>query len=369
VRVRGRDLLFAAEPAGRSTLVLLRPDRRDWTPLWTALAVAAGIGALLAAIVALVLARTVVRPVRRVAEASRRLALGERQDPLPVEGPAETRALARSFNHLAEELERARQAERSFLMSVSHELKTPLTAIRGHAEALGEGVIEPEVAGPVIVRESGRLERLVQDLLDLARLSVRRFSARREVVDLSALTEEATERYEAQARDFSVALERRAAPDARALADPGRVLQMISNLIENALRCTPAGGRVLVEAAGSEIVVSDSGPGLAPEEVPRAFERFFLHDRHGGDRRVGTGLGLAVVKELADAMGAAVSVESAPGQGVRFTVSLPPVGAVAREVEHGVDPPGGEASFLGRRTGMPPEPAAPSRAHDARPSE
>jgi two-component system, OmpR family, sensor kinase len=273
--------------------------------------------------VALVLARTVVRPVRRVAEASRRLATGEQPGALPVEGPAETRALARSFNDLAEELERARQAERAFLMSVSHELRTPLTAIKGHAEALGEGVLGPEVAGPVIVKESGRLQRLVQDLLDLARLSVRRFSVRREDVDLAAVGEEAVRRYEVQARDFGVTLSARAGPVARASADSGRVLQVVSNLVENALRCTPAGGRVTVVAEGSAIGVEDTGPGLAPDERERAFERFFLHDRHGRDRQVGTGLGLAVVKELTEAMGGAVQVESRAGAGARFTVTLP----------------------------------------------
>ncbi len=324
VRVRGRDLLFAAQPTGRSTLVLLRPDHLDWSPIWTAVLVAAAVGVALAALVALVLSRTVVRPVRRVAEASRRLASGERPGPLPVEGPAETRALAASFNHLTDELERARQAERAFLMSVSHELKTPLTAIQGHAEALGEGVVGPETAAPVIAREARRLDRLVRDLLDLARLSVRRFSTRSEDVDLGALAEEAAGRYEAQARAFDVALDARAAPGARASADGERLLQVVSNLIENALRCTPAGGRVTVSAAGAEVRVEDTGPGLAPDEQARAFERFFLHDRAGPGRPVGTGLGLALVRELTEAMGGTVRVVSEPGRGARFIVSLPP---------------------------------------------
>jgi two-component system sensor histidine kinase BaeS len=332
VQVRGQDLLFAAQPAGSSTLVLLRPEHLDWSPLWTALIVAAAVGIGLAALLALVLARTVVGPVRRVADASRRLASGERPGALPVEGPAETRALARSFNALTEELDRAREAERAFLMSVSHELRTPLTAIRGHAEALGEGVLGPEVAGPVIVREAGRLQRLVQDLLDLARLSVRRFSVRREDVDLAAVADEAVRRYEVQARDFGVALSAQATPGAGASADAGRVLQVVSNLIENALRCAPEGGRVTVVAEGAAIGVADTGPGLAPEELERAFERFFLHDRHRSDRRVGTGLGLAVVQELTEAMGGAVEVESRPGVGTRFTVTLPvPRGGPRRE--------------------------------------
>ena len=124
---------------------------------------------------ALLLSRAVARPITQVAEASRRLAEGESPDPLPVEGSTELRQLSTAFNELSEELHRAQDAEREFLLTVSHELKTPLTAIRGHAEALADGVISAERAGEVIEREAQRLERLIRDLLDLARLRRRSF--------------------------------------------------------------------------------------------------------------------------------------------------------------------------------------------------
>ncbi|HXF56089.1 MAG TPA: ATP-binding protein, partial [Actinomycetota bacterium] len=122
---------------------------------------------------------------------------------------------------------------------------------------------------------------------------------------------------------FGVDLRAETAEPAPALADPDRVLQVVSNLVENAVRCTPRGGTVTVRARPGEVAVADTGPGLEPEELPRAFERFFLYARYGRDRPVGSGLGLAVVKELTEAMGGAVGVESAPCRGSTFTVRLP----------------------------------------------
>src|SRR5207342_2944994 len=160
--------------------------------------------------------RAVARPIARVSAASRALAAGERPEPLRASGPREVAALATSFDHLSAELERTQQAEQAFLLSVSHELKTPLTAIRGHAEALQDGVLEPAGAGTVIEREARRLERLVGDLLDLARLRRRSFSIRSEQVDLGEVAVAAFERHEAAARAFGVGLHAMAEPDALA---------------------------------------------------------------------------------------------------------------------------------------------------------
>ena len=168
--------------------------------------------------------------------------------PLAPEGPSEVVALAEAFNYMSEELEQARDAERTFLLSVSHELKTPLTAITGHAEALGDGVVPPERVAEVILRESKRLERLVRDLLDLARLDAHVFGIHPQRVDLAELADEAVVRFEPQARAFGVELTANARRPAPAVADPDRVLQVLSNLIENALRITPEGGAVTVQA-------------------------------------------------------------------------------------------------------------------------
>jgi two-component system sensor histidine kinase BaeS len=227
-----------------------------------------------------------------------------------------------AFNDLAEQLARAREAERSFLLSVSHELKTPLTAIRGYAEALQDGAIEPEDVAATVVAEAARLERLVGDLLDLARMNRTDFGVHPSDIDLAEVAEDAVRRYEQQADVFGVSLVAVADGPSPAIADADRVLQVISNLVENALRLTPRGGEVRVIAAPGVLRVEDTGPGLEPEDRERAFERFYLHERYGRERPVGTGLGLAIVKELVEAMGGSVEVASEPGRLTSFTVRL-----------------------------------------------
>ena len=189
---------------------------------------------------------------------------------MPVEGPRELALLAESFNEVAVQLAKAREAEQAFLLSVSHELKTPLTAIRGYAEGLEDGALPAEEAAATIVAESKRLERLVGDLLDLARMRRAEFSVRREPVDLTAIAHEAFRRYETQARDFGVVLEVSGSATAPALADADRTLQVVSNLVENALRLTGAGGTV-------RIVAPRRDPGRG-------------HGSRARPRRAGTGL-------------------------------------------------------------------------------
>jgi signal transduction histidine kinase len=221
---------------------------------------------------------------------------------------------------MVEQLDASRDAERAFLLSVSHELKTPLTAIRGYAEGLGEGAFEAGEAARVIATESGRLERLVRDLLDLARMNRAEFSVRSETVDLAEIAREAARRHEPTARELGVEL-RAVAGEAWVTGDADRTLQIASNLVENALRETPAGGTVSVEADGARLVVSDTGPGIPEQDLPHAFERFYLYDKIGRDRLIGSGLGLAIVRQLTTAMGGTVGVESSAA-GTIFTVTL-----------------------------------------------
>jgi signal transduction histidine kinase len=316
---------YAARPVAQKALVLLRPKSLDAgtsQPFLQGLIVAGVFGILLAAGAAVLLARALARPLRQLADASQSLAEGEHR-PVPVDGPAEIASLAASFNEMAAKLERARAAERSFLLSVTHELRTPLTAIRGYAEALAEGVVDPNEAGETIAAEAGRLERLVQDVLELARLNRIEFDVEREPIDLVAVARDTIRRYEPQARSFGVELVLDVNGGAPAVGDAERSLQIVSNLVENALRVTPPGGRVSVSAHPGLIAVEDTGPGLAADEVPRAFDRFFLWSRYGDSRRVGTGLGLAIVKQLTEQMGGSVAVESDPGRTTRFEVRLP----------------------------------------------
>lgn len=324
VTVNGRDYLYATAASGSDVVILLRTAssvRAERKPFWIAFVAAGILGLMLAVVGAAVLARSISRPVLRVARASRRLAGGHDPEPVPVIGPSEVRDLAESFNTMAEDLTRARTAERSFLLSVGHELKTPLTAIRGYSEALDEGVLTPERAVKVIRTEAARLERLIDDLIALARLDQKRFDIHPDTVDLVEIARESATRHAARARELGVQLNVENGRPSLATADPDRLLQAVGNLVENALRCTPTGGTVTLATAPGELVVRDTGPGLAADELPHAFDRFFLYRRYDGNRPVGTGLGLAIVRELALAMGGDVRVASSPA-GTEFTIAL-----------------------------------------------
>ena len=260
---------------------------------------------MLAALVAFLLARRIARPVRRVAAASRSLARGEHPDPVPVEGAAELATLATAFNDLASQLARAREAERNFLLSVSHELKTPLTAIRGYAEAVQDGAIEPREAAATVAPEAARLERLVHDLLDLARMNRTDFSVHPSEIDLAEVAEDAVRRYQPQADAFGVAPE-------RGLRRPGAC--------DRRRRPRAAGGleprreRAAADAAGRRGSRRRPGPGVAPRRGHRARARGRRPRRArssastctsatGASGRSAPGLGLAIVKELTEAMG------------------------------------------------------------------
>ena len=334
VTLNGKAYFFAARHVigAKKPFILLRAKdvtTARGTPYVYSLLLAALVGGALAALVAFLLARRIARPVHRVAQASRSLARGEHPEPVPVEGADELVTLATAFNDLASQLAKAQAAERSFLLSVSHELKTPLTAIRGYAEAVQDGAIEPREAAATVAAEAARLERLVHDLLDLARMNRTDFSVHQSEIDLAEVADDAVRRYQPQADAFGVGLSAVSDGSAPAIGDADRVLQVVSNLVENALRLTPQGGEVRVVTAPGLLRVEDTGPGLEDGDRERAFERFYLHERYGRERSVGTGLGLALVKELTEAMGGTVSVDSEPGRLTTFTIRL---GTAARIV-------------------------------------
>jgi two-component system sensor histidine kinase BaeS len=321
----GAHQLYSYRTLPHLGLLLLRPaslQSAAWRPFLGDLLLAALAGVLLAAVLSFVVARSISRPIRRVAAATRALAADESHDPLPTSGTTELASLAQAFNQMTEQLAASRQAERDFLLSVSHELKTPLTAIRGYSEGLADGAFDPEEAARVISLEASRLERLVRDLLDLARMNRREFSVQHEPVDLGEVAREAVRRQAAAARDFGVTLTAEG-DETWVDGDADRVLQVASNLVENALRETPANGAVTVRAEPGRLLVTDTGPGIKAEDVPHAFERFYLYDKADKDRPLGSGLGLAIVKQLATAMGGDVSVQSSPN-GTTFEVKLRP---------------------------------------------
>ena len=317
---RGPELLRPPPPPPPPPVDVLGGDFRRYL---AALLIAGGAGALLAAAVAALLARRMTLPLRELGAAAGELAEGRRPEPVSGGGVEELDDLAESFNRMADQLALARDAERGVLLSVSHDLRTPLTSIRGYAEGIEDGTVEPREAAVVVGREAGRLERLVGDLLSLARLRQGVLEVRREPVDLAAIAREAEERLRPRAADAGVAVRVEPGDPAPATADHGRTLQIVSNLLENAIRVSPAGGTVTLRAAPGEVRVADQGPGIPEGELPRAFERFHLRAVAGRGSADGAGLGLAIVRELSEAMGGAVEVENLPSQGACFTIRLP----------------------------------------------
>jgi two-component system phosphate regulon sensor histidine kinase PhoR len=233
------------------------------------------------------------------------------------------------------EIRRFEAMRRDFVANVSHELRTPITAIQGYAETLlgeGRGAGAPGAAMDrqfleIIHRHARRLGRLVEDLLRLSALEARREPAPREPVPLGPLVEHvvATVRARPEAAELAIAVE--VAPDAVALGDPAGLEEAIENLVDNAVKYGRPGGAVRIQGERAEgralLRVIDDGPGIAPEHLPRIFERFYRVDPGRSRERGGTGLGLSIVKHLVEAMGGAVRVESDVGKGVRFTLDLP----------------------------------------------
>jgi signal transduction histidine kinase len=337
---RDQRQLYSYRTLPHLGVLLLRPAKLQaaaWRPFLGDLLIAALAGVILAAGLSYLVARSIARPIRRVADATRALAADQSHDPLPTGGTTELASLAQAFNQMTEQLAASRQAERDFLLSVSHELKTPLTAIRGYSEGLADGAFTPDEAARIISLEASRLERLVRDLLDLARMNRSEFSVQSEPVDLAEVAREAVRRHEAAARDFGVALTAEG-EEAWVDADSDRLLQVASNLVENALRETPAGGAVTVHAGPARLLVSDTGRGIEPEDVPHAFERFYLYDKADKARPLGSGLGLAIVKQLATAMGGDVNVRSG-AEGTTFEVSLRPQLGGVDDLEVGAGQP------------------------------
>jgi signal transduction histidine kinase len=330
----GTQYLAVAEPVaiGRQVLgalVVATPQsqlRSRWLVLIERLAVAFGGGILVAGLLGMYLTRRIARPLMALSEAADEIAGGSYGIELPQPpGRDEIAQLSARFADMAVKLAEAEQLSRNFLMSVSHELRTPLTAIRGHVSALREGVIDdPEASSlslAVIEEEAMRLERLVGDVLDLAKLNAHRFTVLEEEVDMRDLCERAYAAFGEVARQRAIDYRRDFAVRPVIVTDGDRVLQIISNLLSNAFRWTPEGGRVSL-ALGSEngivsVVVSDSGPGVSPEERERIFRPFWSRDG------AGTGLGLAIARELAIALGGRIDLRSEPGLGARFELILP----------------------------------------------
>ncbi|WP_447009666.1 HAMP domain-containing sensor histidine kinase [Saccharothrix hoggarensis] len=290
------------------------------------IALALAVGLAVAAAAGLALGRVVSRPLRETAAVARTMSGGRRDLRAPERGPAEVAEVAGAVNSLADALARSEARQREFLLSVSHELRTPLTAVTGFAESLADGVVtgsEVPAVGRTIGREAHRLDRLVADLLDLARLGADDFRVDLAPVDLTALVSAAAEVWRARcaAKDVEFRLELPAHPVVR-VTDPRRLRQVLDGLLENALRVTPA-GRPVVLSLGDVLQVRDGGPGLSEEDYRVAFRKGALHAKYERSRPVGTGVGLALAHGLVTRLGGTIEAGPAPEGGAAFTVGVP----------------------------------------------
>jgi signal transduction histidine kinase len=319
------------KPGGKlfGALIVATPKsslRTRWLTLIERLALALAAGIVVAAALGYYLSRRITKPVLALAHAADEVAEGHYDVEIPrVPGGGEIRDLTERFGEMALRLQEADQRERTFLMTVSHELRTPLTAIRGHIEALREGVASDEESRQeslaVVYAETERLDRLVGDVLDLAKLNARRFSVRHEEVDMSRVVDVAYTAFAEEARRREIDYDEDVDGRPVIVSDGDRVLQIISNLLSNAFRWTPDGGRIglALEARNGTVAVSvaDTGPGIRADEIDRIFRPFWSRDGRG------TGLGLPIAHELAGALGGRIELETEPGRGSCFRLVLP----------------------------------------------
>ena len=334
VEIPTRERLSPSRPVARYLALAIpaREVRRTWRELAPSL-MGVGLLALIASVVVgFFLSRSITGPLEAMTVASEEMARGRYEQEIPVEGQDEVARLARAFNAMAREVARAHRMQRDFVANVSHDLKTPLTAIQGFAQALLDGTAGDEEAyrksARIISEEAERMNRLIRDLLELARLESGQIAMAREPVDLLEVLSSCAETFALQAEQKEISLALRLPPTLPQIqGDAHRLEQAFTNLLDNAFKYTPAGGTVELAAYQTsegkvEVVVADTGVGIPPEDLPRIFERFYRVDkaRTGAG---GTGLGLAIVKEIVQAHGGRITAASQEGRGTRFTVTLP----------------------------------------------
>jgi signal transduction histidine kinase len=343
VSSEGQNFMFVAHPftglfksrspTAPATLVLAVP-RTEAPALWTELAkpfLWAGLIALgVSIVIAILLARSVYLPIRRVTNAAEEMAQGQYDQEVPLAGPKEVRGLALRFNQMAKQVKYSQQMLRNFVADVSHELRTPLTSIKGFSQAILDGTARDKEAqlkaARVIEDESKRMMRLVDELLELSKLESGQVNMVKEPTDLKELLQQCREIFMMRAEEKGLQFTTDVEPLPPVNGDIDRLEQVFSNLLDNAFKHTPAGGKVSIAARQPspnfvEVIVLDTGPGIPPDQLPHVFERFYRADASG--TKTGTGLGLAIAREIARAHGGDIKVNSVPGEGTEFLVRLP----------------------------------------------
>ena len=290
----------------------------------------AGIGAAaLGALLVWLLSRRTLAPLQNLGAAARRLGRGDLSQRAETSGPTEIRELAHSFNVMAEGLEEAERQRRNLTADVAHELRTPLSNIQGYLEAIRDGLVDPTPETIDTIHEQAlHLSRLVEDLRLLAQVEAGALRLQLSLTRVEDLLQSSVEavRPRADAKGLSLSLDVDASLPMLEM-DATRISQVIGNLLENAITHTPEGGRVSVlarDSAGAvEVTVSDTGAGIASEDLPRLFDRFYRADPSRDRSTGGAGLGLTIARRLVEAHSGTIEVESELGQGSRFTIRLP----------------------------------------------
>lgn len=296
-----------------------------------ALLIAAGGGTVLALLLGWLLARALTHQLRDLMQATQTIARGELGRQVAVRSQDEVGQLARSFNAMSADLARARDLRRQMTADIAHELRTPLSIILGHTEALRDGVLPPTPETHALLHDEAiRLNRLIEDLRTLSLADAGELSLNRRPTDPGALLKRALALQAPRLQQNAITLRTDIAPNLPTLeVDPDRLLQVLNNLLDNAARHTPAGRQLICRAALAPdtrrvlISLSDSGPGIAPADLPFIFERFYRADKSRQHDATGSGLGLAIAKSIVEAHGGRIWAESQPGTGATFWIELP----------------------------------------------
>jgi len=324
------ELVYAIHDApGEGVFARVGETFRFLTDFWWQFLLAGALAAGIALVVARWLARGMTQPLRDMAAAAHRMETGDYSTRVHTRSRDEVGQLATAFNRMSAELQNLEQSRRDLLANVSHELKTPITAIRAHLENLLDGVERPEPRTmQVMLAQTERLGRLIEQLLELSRLESGELPLLRETIPLAPLVTQVLSEIEVARSDRGVAVRNQMANDLPPVdADRERVHQVLFNLIDNAVRFTPSGGAVTVTAErhnGSvEVQVADTGVGIPPEHLPRLFERFYRADPARSREDGGTGIGLAIARSVVEAHGGHIHARSEIGKGSVFTFDLP----------------------------------------------
>lgn len=305
------------------------PDNLFLTGFYRALAIGGAGATLIALVLGVLLARSITRPLRELTVATISMSQGNLAQEIPIRSRDELGELARSFNLMSSQLSEAEDSRRQMTADIAHELRTPLSLILGHTEALSDGVLPPSRETiEIIYDEARRLTQLVEDLRTLSLFDAGEPNLLRQPTAPRGLLEGVARAYRPQALARQIDLAVQAAPDLPLVeVDADRMAQVFGNLISNALRYTPATGRITLSAQAHEgevrLAVQDSGPGIGPEDLAHIFERFYRSDKSRQREEGGSGLGLAIARSIVEGHGGRLWAESTLGEGTTFHISLP----------------------------------------------